>query len=40
MYEKTDTFFFVHIFINYYLTGGLDGGVKVMEPGDTSGTAL
>jgi len=40
MYDKTATFFLVHNFINYYLTGGPDGGVKVMEPGDTSGTAL
>lgn len=36
LYDKTDTFFLVHNYINYYLTGG----VKVMEPGDTSGTAL
>ena len=40
IYEKTETFFLVHNYINYYLTGGTDGGVKVMEPGDTSGTAL
>jgi xylulokinase len=40
LYNKTATFFLVHNFINYYLTGGLEGGVKIMEPGDTSGTAL
>jgi len=40
LYDKTATFFLVHNFINYYLTGGPEGGVKVMEPGDTSGTAL
>lgn len=36
LYDKTATFFLVHNYINYYLTGG----VKVMEPGDTSGSAL
>ena len=40
LYENTDTFFLVHNYINYYLTGGPEGGVKVMEPGDTSGSAL
>jgi len=35
-YSKTDTLFLVHNFINWYLTGG----VRVMEPGDTSGMAL
>ena len=40
IYDNTATFFLVHNFINYYLTGGKNGGVKVMEPGDTSGTAL
>jgi len=40
LYDNTGTFFLVHNYINYYLTGGPDGGVKVMEPGDTSGTAL
>ncbi|MCF7886470.1 MAG: xylulokinase [Candidatus Marinimicrobia bacterium] len=35
-YDKTRTFFLVHNYINWYLTGG----VKVMEPGDTSGMAL
>ncbi|MGD2152526.1 MAG: FGGY family carbohydrate kinase [Gemmatimonadales bacterium] len=39
-YERASTFFVVHNYINWYLTGGADGGVAVMEPGDTSGTAL
>ncbi|PID57075.1 hypothetical protein CSB45_09165 [candidate division KSB3 bacterium] len=39
-YENTATFFLVHNYINFYLTGGTDGGVKVMEPGDSSGSAL
>ena len=33
---KTEIFFLVHNYINWYLTGG----IAVMEPGDTSGTAL
>jgi len=39
-FQKTATFFLVHNFINWYLTGGKNGGVRVMEPGDTSGMAL
>lgn len=39
-FKKTATLFLVHNFINWYLTGGLNGGVRVMEPGDTSGMAL
>lgn len=39
-FERTTTFFLVHNFINWYLTGGKEGGVRVMEPGDTSGMAL
>ncbi len=39
-YSKATTLFLVHNHINWYLTGGADGGVAVMEPGDTSGTAL
>lgn len=35
-YAKTSTFFLVHNYINWYLTGG----VRVMEPGDVSGMAL
>ncbi len=38
--EQTSTFFLVHNFINWYLTGGKDGGVRAMEPGDVSGMAL
>ncbi|MBN1381381.1 MAG: hypothetical protein JXA41_06890 [Deltaproteobacteria bacterium] len=36
LYARTATLFLVHNFINFYLTGG----VRVMEPGDTSGMAL
>lgn len=39
-YSKTSTLFLVHNYINWYLTGGKKGGVRVMEPGDTSGMAL
>ncbi len=35
-YRKASTLFLVHNYINWYLTGG----VRIMEPGDTSGTAL
>lgn len=35
-YAKTSTFFLVHNYINFYLTGG----VRAMEPGDLSGMAL
>jgi len=35
-YDRTATFLVVHNFINWFLTGG----VAVMEPGDTSGTAM
>lgn len=35
-YHKTDAFLVVHNYINWHLTGG----IKVMEPGDASGTAL
>jgi xylulokinase len=35
-FRKTATCFLVHNYINFYLTGG----VRVMEPGDTSGMAL
>ncbi|OGB62905.1 MAG: hypothetical protein A2Y94_04490 [Caldithrix sp. RBG_13_44_9] len=34
--KHSSTFFLVHNYINYFLTGG----VKVMEPGDVSGMAL
>jgi len=39
-FERTTTCFLVHNFVNWYLTGGKHGGVRVMEPGDTSGMAL
>ncbi len=39
-FARTSTCFLVHNFINWYLTGGPDGGVRVMEPGDVSGMAL
>ncbi len=39
-YNKTTTFFLVHNYINWYLTGGRSGGVRIMEPGDGSGIAL
>jgi xylulokinase len=34
--EKTNTFFLVHNYVNWYLTGG----IRIMEPGDVSGMAL
>ena len=39
-YRKTSTFLVVHNYINWYLTGGKRNGVRIMEPGDTSGIAL
>jgi len=39
-YEKTKTILLVHNYINWWLTGGKDGGISAMEPGDVSGTAL
>ena len=39
-FKRTTTCFLVHNFVNWYLTGGKNGGVRVMEPGDTSGMAL
>jgi len=39
-YDRTATFFLVHNFINWYLTGGWSGGLRIMEPGDASGMAL
>jgi len=40
IYAETNTLFLVHNFVNWHLTGGPEGGVAVMEPGDTSGMAL
>ena len=34
-FNKTATVFLVHNYINWYLTGGKNGGVRVMEPGDS-----
>lgn len=39
-YARAFTLFVVHNYVNWYLTGGAEGGVAVMEPGDTSGMAL
>ncbi len=39
-FAKTATCFLVHNFVNWWLTGGKENGVRVMEPGDTSGMAL
>jgi sugar (pentulose or hexulose) kinase len=39
-YSRATTLFLVHNYVNWYLTGGTNGGVAVMEPGDTSGMAL
>ncbi len=39
-YALAATLFLVHNYINWYLTGGAEGGIAVMEPGDTSGMAL
>ncbi|RPI03026.1 MAG: hypothetical protein EHM72_02630 [Calditrichaeota bacterium] len=39
-FRQTATFFLVHNYINWYLTGGKMGGVRTMEPGDASGMAL
>jgi len=39
-FQKTSTMFLVHNYLNWYLSGAENGGVRVMEPGDTSGMAL
>ncbi len=39
-YAKVSTLFLVHNYINWYLTGGPEDGVAIMEPGDASGMAL
>jgi xylulokinase len=39
-YSRARTLFLVHNYVNWHLTGGPNGGVAVMEPGDTSGMAL
>ncbi len=40
LYEKTAHFLLIHNYINWYLTGGKNGGILAMEPGDASGSAL
>ncbi|UCF20253.1 MAG: hypothetical protein JSU87_02270 [Gemmatimonadota bacterium] len=40
LYDRAHTLLVVHNYINWHLTGGPDGGIAVLEPGDTSGTAL
>jgi xylulokinase len=40
VFAQTNTFFLVHNYVNWYLTGGKNEGKRVMEPGDTSGMAL
>jgi xylulokinase len=39
-FARAHTLFLVHNYVNWWLTGGPDGGVAVMEPGDASGMAL
>lgn len=39
-YAAAGTLFLVHNYVNWFLTGADAGGVRVMEPGDTSGMAL
>ena len=39
-FARARTFLLVHNYVNWHLTGGSDGGVAVMEPGDASGMAL
>jgi len=40
VYQRTSTFLIVHNYINWHLTGEKEGGIAIMEPGDTSGTAM
>jgi len=39
-WTRTRILFLVHNYVNWFLTGGADGGVAALEPGDTSGMAL
>ncbi len=39
-YRNTTTVFLVHNYINWFLTGGKNGGIALMESGDVSGSAL
>jgi sugar (pentulose or hexulose) kinase len=40
VYARTATLLVVHNYVNWWLTGGPDGGVAALEPGDTAGMAL
>jgi xylulokinase len=40
VYARTATFFVVKDYLNWVLTGGAGDGVRILEPGDASGTAL
>ena len=40
IFARASTLFLVHNYVNWYLTGGPEGGTAVMEPGDASGMAL
>ncbi|MFG1691675.1 xylulokinase [Gemmatimonadota bacterium] len=40
MFARAHTLFLVHNYVNWHLTGGSEGGVAMMEPGDASGMAL
>ncbi|HOT96862.1 MAG TPA: FGGY family carbohydrate kinase [bacterium] len=40
LWRKTATCFLVHNYVNWWLTGGAEGGIRIMEPGDLSGMAL
>jgi len=39
-YHNTAIVFLVHNYVNWILTGGKNGGIASMEPGDISGSAL
>jgi len=39
-FARAEVLFLVHNYLNWHLTGGADGGIAVMEPGDVSGMAL
>jgi sugar (pentulose or hexulose) kinase len=39
-YARAHVLLVVHNYINWHLTGGADGGIAALEPGDTSGMAL
>jgi xylulokinase len=39
-WARSRILFLVHNYVDWYLTGGPDGGVAVLEPGDASGMAL